>query len=78
LRLRWEHHLPQRSIGRSLGLSQGSVSDYLNRAALDAGQREADTLQRRGWASRTPTLNRRTVRAPGGSHESDAEAKVMA
>src|ERR1700674_1324045 len=32
LRLRWEHHLSQRSIGRSLGLSQGSVSDYLNRA----------------------------------------------
>ena len=33
LRLRWEHHLPQRSIGRSLGLSQGSVSDYLKRAS---------------------------------------------
>ena len=32
LRLRWEHHLPQRVIGRSLRLSQGSVSDYLSRA----------------------------------------------
>ena len=32
LRLRWEHHLPQRVISQSLGLSQGSVSDYLSRA----------------------------------------------
>ncbi|HEY2503911.1 MAG TPA: IS21 family transposase [Mycobacterium sp.] len=32
LRLRWEHHLPQRVIGQSLRLSQGSVSDYLSRA----------------------------------------------
>jgi hypothetical protein len=32
LRLRWEHHLPQRAIGQSLRLSQGSVSDYLGRA----------------------------------------------
>jgi transposase len=32
LRLRWEQHLPQRRISQSLGLSQGSVSDYLNRA----------------------------------------------
>jgi transposase len=32
LRLRWEQHLPQRAIGQSLRLSQGSVSDYLNRA----------------------------------------------
>src|SRR5271166_1635505 len=32
LRLRWEHHLPQRMIGQSLRLSQGSVSDYLSRA----------------------------------------------
>src|ERR1700754_1354608 len=32
LRLRWEHHLPQRAIGQSLRLSQASVSDYLNRA----------------------------------------------
>ena len=31
LRLRWEQHLPQRVIANSLGLSQGSVSDYLNR-----------------------------------------------
>jgi transposase len=32
LRLRWEQHLPQRAIGHSLRLSQGSVSEYLNRA----------------------------------------------
>jgi transposase len=32
LRLRWQQHLPQRAIGRSLGLSQGSVSEYLSRA----------------------------------------------
>jgi transposase len=32
LRLRWEHHLPQRAISQSLRLSQASVSDYLNRA----------------------------------------------
>src|SRR6202012_1957491 len=32
LRLRWEQHFPQRVIANSLGLSQGSVSDYLNRA----------------------------------------------
>ena len=32
LRLCWEQHLPQRRISQSLGLSQGSVSDYLNRA----------------------------------------------
>lgn len=32
LRLRWEQHLPQRVIGNSLRLSQGSVSEYLNRA----------------------------------------------
>jgi transposase len=32
LRLRWEHHLPQRVIGQSLRLSQGAVSDYLSRA----------------------------------------------
>jgi len=32
LRLRWEQHLPQRAIGQSLRLSQGSVSEYLNRA----------------------------------------------
>src|SRR6201747_254655 len=32
LRLRWEHHLPQRVISQSLGLSQGSISDYLSRA----------------------------------------------
>jgi transposase len=32
LRLRWEQHLPQRRISQSLGLSQGSVSDYLSRA----------------------------------------------
>ena len=32
LRLRWEQHLSQRVIGNSLGLSQGSVSEYLNRA----------------------------------------------
>ena len=32
LRLRWESHLPQRAIARSLRLSQGSVSDYLGRA----------------------------------------------
>ncbi|HEY4042040.1 MAG TPA: hypothetical protein VGM32_09385, partial [Rhodopila sp.] len=32
LRLRWEHHLPQRAIGQSLRLSQGAVSDYLGRA----------------------------------------------
>src|SRR6202034_1930413 len=32
LRLRWEHHLPQRVVGQSLRLSQGSVSDYLSRA----------------------------------------------
>src|ERR1700723_3445199 len=32
LRLRWEQHLPQRVIANSLGLSQGSVSDYLSRA----------------------------------------------
>src|SRR6201998_4067333 len=32
LRLRWEHHLPQRAIAQSLRLSQGSVSDYLGRA----------------------------------------------
>jgi transposase len=32
LRLRWEHQLPQRVIGQSLKLSQGSVSDYLSRA----------------------------------------------
>lgn len=31
LRLRWEHHLPQRAISQSLGLSQGSISDYLSR-----------------------------------------------
>jgi transposase len=31
LRLRWEQQLPQRVIANSLGLSQGSVSDYLNR-----------------------------------------------
>jgi transposase len=30
-RLRWEQYLPQRVIANSLGLSQGSVSDYLNR-----------------------------------------------
>ena len=32
LRLRWEQHLPQRVIGRSLRLSQGTVSEYLSRA----------------------------------------------
>jgi transposase len=32
LRLRWEHHLPQRAISQSLRLSQASVGDYLNRA----------------------------------------------
>jgi transposase len=32
LRLRWEHRLPQRAISQSLGLSQGSISDYLSRA----------------------------------------------
>jgi transposase len=32
LRLRWERQLPQRVIASSLGLSQGSVSEYLNRA----------------------------------------------
>jgi transposase len=32
LRLRWEQHLSQRRISQSLGLSQGSVSDYLCRA----------------------------------------------
>jgi transposase len=32
LRLRWESHLPQRAIGRSLRLSQGAVSEYLGRA----------------------------------------------
>ena len=32
LRLRWEHHLPQRRISQSLRLSQASVSDYLARA----------------------------------------------
>ena len=32
LRLRWEQRLPQRVIGNSLRLSQGSVSEYLNRA----------------------------------------------
>ena len=32
LRLRWEQHLPQRAIGQSLRLSQGSVCDYLSRA----------------------------------------------
>lgn len=32
LRLRWEQRLPQRVIGNSLRLSQGSVSKYLNRA----------------------------------------------
>jgi transposase len=32
LRLRWEQHFPQRVISQSLGLSQGSVSDYLSRA----------------------------------------------
>src|SRR3954452_8522546 len=32
LRLRWEHHLPQRVISQSLRLSQASVSDYLSRA----------------------------------------------
>jgi transposase len=32
LRLRWEQHLPQRVIGRSLRLSQGAVSEYLSRA----------------------------------------------
>ena len=32
LRLRWEQQLPQRVIAGSLGLSQGSVSEYLNRA----------------------------------------------
>jgi transposase len=32
LRLRWEQQLPQRVIGNSLRLSQGSVSEYLNRA----------------------------------------------
>jgi transposase len=32
LRLRWDHHLPQRRIAQSLGLSQGSISDYLSRA----------------------------------------------
>ena len=33
LRLRWEQHLPQRVIGRSLRLSQGAVSEYLSRLA---------------------------------------------
>ena len=32
LRLRWEQQLPQRVIGNSLGLSQGSVNEYLHRA----------------------------------------------
>jgi transposase len=32
LRLRFGHHLPQRTIGQSLRLSQGAVSDYLKRA----------------------------------------------
>jgi transposase len=52
LRLRWEHRLPQRAISQSLGLSQGSISDYLSRArragltwplpdALDDGGLEA-------------------------------------
>jgi len=51
LRLRWEHHLPQRVISQSLRLSQASVSEYLGRArragltwplpdALDDGQLE--------------------------------------
>jgi transposase len=31
-RLRWEHHLLRRIIGNSLGPTQGSVSDYLDRA----------------------------------------------
>ena len=32
LRLRWEHRLSQRTIGQSLRLSQGSISEYLGRA----------------------------------------------
>ena len=32
LRLRWEQHLSQRVIGRSLRLSQAAVSEYLSRA----------------------------------------------
>jgi transposase len=32
LRLRLGHHLPQRTIGQSLRLSQGTVSEYLKRA----------------------------------------------
>ena len=32
LRLRFGHHLPQRTIGQSLRLSQGAISDYLKRA----------------------------------------------
>ena len=32
LRLRWGHHLPQRTIGQSLRLSQAAVSQYLKRA----------------------------------------------
>ncbi len=32
LRLRLGHHLPQRAIGQSLRLSQGTVSEYLKRA----------------------------------------------
>jgi hypothetical protein len=50
LRLRWEHHLPQRRISQSLGLSQGSVSGLTQpgsprwpdlAAARDAGRRTA-------------------------------------
>ena len=32
LRLRWGHHLSQRTIGQSLRLSQAAVSQYLKRA----------------------------------------------
>ena len=31
LRLCFESRLPQRAVARSLGLSQGAVSDYLSR-----------------------------------------------
>jgi len=46
-------------------------------AALGAGQREADTLRRRGDLT-DPTSNRRAIGAPGGAMKSDARAKIMA
>ena len=48
LRLRWEQHLPQRVIANSLGLSQGAVSDYLNRATSRWGW----TWPAAGWVGR--------------------------